>query len=78
MVHADVAETVQRTGTGPGGAGANDRSAPRSQGALRIPLAGQFSLGLDPDKAQEFDDETLPREGAKPGHSCWFPEWQGV
>ena len=30
----------------------------------------QFNLGLDPEKAQEFHDETLPQEGAKLAHFC--------
>src|ERR1700712_1364054 len=30
----------------------------------------QFNLGLDPEKAQEFHDETLPQEGAKTAHFC--------
>jgi phosphomethylpyrimidine synthase len=30
----------------------------------------QFNLGLDPDKACAFHDETLPQEGAKLAHFC--------
>ncbi|MBL6752257.1 MAG: phosphomethylpyrimidine synthase ThiC [Nevskia sp.] len=30
----------------------------------------QFNLGLDPDKAKEFHDQTLPQEGAKLAHFC--------
>ena len=30
----------------------------------------QFNLGLDPDKAREFHDETLPQDGAKVAHFC--------
>ena len=30
----------------------------------------QFNLGLDPDKAKEFHDETLPKESAKVAHFC--------
>jgi phosphomethylpyrimidine synthase len=30
----------------------------------------QFNLSLDPEKAQEFHDETLPAEGAKSAHFC--------
>jgi phosphomethylpyrimidine synthase len=30
----------------------------------------QFNLGLDPEKAQEFHDETLPKEAAKHAHFC--------
>ena len=30
----------------------------------------QFNLGLDPEKAQEFHDETLPKEAHKSAHFC--------
>ncbi|QEP42752.1 phosphomethylpyrimidine synthase ThiC [Ectothiorhodospiraceae bacterium BW-2] len=30
----------------------------------------QFALGLDPDRAQEYHDETLPKESAKVAHFC--------
>ena len=30
----------------------------------------QFNLGLDPEKAKEFHDETLPKESAKLAHFC--------
>ncbi len=30
----------------------------------------QFHLSLDPDRAQEFHDQTLPAEGAKTAHFC--------
>ena len=30
----------------------------------------QFNLGLDPDTAREFHDETLPADGAKVAHFC--------
>jgi len=30
----------------------------------------QFNLGLDPDKAREFHDETLPKEAHKVAHFC--------
>ena len=30
----------------------------------------QFNLSLDPDKAREFHDQTLPQEGAKLAHFC--------
>jgi phosphomethylpyrimidine synthase len=30
----------------------------------------QFNLSLDPDKAKEFHDETLPADGAKVAHFC--------
>jgi len=30
----------------------------------------QFNLGLDPEKAKEFHDETLPKDSAKVAHFC--------
>jgi phosphomethylpyrimidine synthase len=30
----------------------------------------QFNLGLDPDKAKEFHDETLPKDSTKVAHFC--------
>jgi len=30
----------------------------------------QFNLSLDPDRAREFHDETLPQEGSKTAHFC--------
>ncbi|PTY02964.1 phosphomethylpyrimidine synthase ThiC [Verrucomicrobia bacterium LW23] len=30
----------------------------------------QFNLGLDPERAREFHDETLPQDGAKTAHFC--------
>ena len=50
----------------PARAGARQRAV---QGALRVPLEDQF-LGLDPEKAREFHDETLPKEAHKQAHFC--------
>ncbi len=30
----------------------------------------QFNLGLDPEKAREFHDATLPKDSAKVAHFC--------
>ena len=30
----------------------------------------QFNLGLDPDKAKDFHDETLPKDAHKLAHFC--------
>jgi phosphomethylpyrimidine synthase len=30
----------------------------------------QFNLGLDPERARDFHDETLPKEGHKAAHFC--------
>ncbi|MDP1633659.1 MAG: phosphomethylpyrimidine synthase ThiC, partial [Gallionellaceae bacterium] len=30
----------------------------------------QFNIGLDPDRAREFHDDTLPKESSKVAHFC--------
>jgi phosphomethylpyrimidine synthase len=30
----------------------------------------QFNLGLDPERAREFHDETMPQDSAKVAHFC--------
>ena len=30
----------------------------------------QFNLGLDPERAKDFHDQTLPKEGHKVAHFC--------
>ena len=30
----------------------------------------QFNLGIDPERAREFHDETLPKDSAKVAHFC--------
>ncbi|MCM8529772.1 MAG: phosphomethylpyrimidine synthase ThiC, partial [Lentisphaeraceae bacterium] len=30
----------------------------------------QFNLGLDPERARDFHDQTLPQDGAKVAHFC--------
>ncbi|MGB4497177.1 MAG: phosphomethylpyrimidine synthase ThiC, partial [Methylococcaceae bacterium] len=30
----------------------------------------QFNIGLDPEKAREFHDETLPKQSSKVAHFC--------
>ncbi|TAK87913.1 MAG: phosphomethylpyrimidine synthase ThiC [Betaproteobacteria bacterium] len=41
-----------------------------SKARFEFRWADQFNLGLDPDTAKEFHDETLPQEGAKVAHFC--------
>ncbi len=41
-----------------------------SKARFEFRWADQFNLGLDPDKAREFHDETLPKESAKVAHFC--------
>ena len=50
--------------------GAQLRDNALSKARFEFRWADQFNLGLDPDKAQEFHDETLPQEGAKLAHFC--------
>ena len=49
-----------------------------SKARLEFRWADQFNLGLDPEKAQEFHDETLPQEGAKLAHFCSMKITQDV
>jgi len=50
--------------------GAQARDNALSKARFEFRWADQFNLGLDPDTAKEFHDETLPQEGAKLAHFC--------
>jgi phosphomethylpyrimidine synthase len=50
--------------------GAQLRDNALSKARFEFRWADQFNLGLDPDTAQEFHDETLPQDGAKVAHFC--------
>ena len=50
--------------------GAQLRDNALSKARFEFRWDDQFNLGLDPDKAREFHDETLPQEGAKLAHFC--------
>jgi phosphomethylpyrimidine synthase len=50
--------------------GAQLRDNALSKARFEFRWADQFALGLDPDTAREFHDETLPQEGAKLAHFC--------
>ncbi len=50
--------------------GAQVRDNALSKARFEFRWADQFNLGLDPDKAREFHDETLPKESAKVAHFC--------
>ena len=41
-----------------------------SKARFEFRWADQFNLGLDPEKAQEFHDETLPKDAHKVAHFC--------
>jgi phosphomethylpyrimidine synthase len=50
--------------------GAQARDNALSKARFEFRWEDQFNLGLDPEKAREFHDETLPQEGAKLAHFC--------
>ena len=50
--------------------GAQIRDNALSKARFEFRWDDQFNLGLDPDKAKEFHDETLPKESAKVAHFC--------
>jgi len=55
---------------GKGHPGAQIRDNALSKARFEFRWEDQFNLGLDPDKAKEFHDATLPQEGAKQAHFC--------
>ena len=55
---------------GKGHPGAQIRDNAISKARFEFRWDDQFNLGLDPDKAREFHDETLPQTGAKLAHFC--------
>ena len=50
--------------------GAQVRDNALSKARFEFRWDDQFNLGLDPDKAKQFHDETLPQDGAKLAHFC--------
>lgn len=50
--------------------GAQIRDNALSKARFEFRWEDQFNLSLDPDKAMQFHDETLPQEGAKIAHFC--------
>ena len=50
--------------------GAQVRDNAMSKARFEFRWEDQFNLGLDPDRAREFHDETLPKESAKVAHFC--------
>ncbi len=50
--------------------GAQVRDNALSKARFEFRWEDQFNLGLDPEKAREFHDQTLPQEGAKVAHFC--------
>jgi len=50
--------------------GAQLRDNALSKARFEFRWQDQFNLGLDPEKAKEFHDETLPKEAHKVAHFC--------
>jgi phosphomethylpyrimidine synthase len=50
--------------------GAQERDNALSKARFEFRWRDQFHLALDPEKALEYHDETLPAEGAKTAHFC--------
>jgi phosphomethylpyrimidine synthase len=50
--------------------GAQVRDNALSKARFEFRWEDQFNLGLDPEKAQEFHDETLPKDAHKLAHFC--------
>ena len=50
--------------------GAQYRDDQLSRARFEFRWEDQFNLGLDPDTAREYHDETLPADGAKVAHFC--------
>jgi phosphomethylpyrimidine synthase len=50
--------------------GAQVRDNALSKARFDFRWEDQFNLGLDPDKARDFHDETLPKDSAKVAHFC--------
>ena len=50
--------------------GAQVRDNALSKARFEFRWEDQFNLGLDPEKARDFHDQTLPQEGAKVAHFC--------
>ena len=58
--------------------GAQIRDNAMSKARFEFRWDDQFNIGLDPDKAKEFHDETLPKESAKIAHFCSMKITQDV
>ena len=50
--------------------GAQFRDNALSKARFEFRWEDQCNLGLDPERAREFHDETLPADGAKQAHFC--------
>ena len=50
--------------------GAQARDNAMSKARFEFRWEDQFNIGLDPEKAREFHDQTLPKDSAKVAHFC--------
>jgi phosphomethylpyrimidine synthase len=50
--------------------GARARDDAMSLARFEFRWVDQFNIGLDPDRAREYHDETMPMEAAKVAHFC--------
>jgi phosphomethylpyrimidine synthase len=50
--------------------GAQVRDNALSKARFEFRWEDQFNLGLDPERAREYHDETLPKDSAKVAHFC--------
>jgi phosphomethylpyrimidine synthase len=50
--------------------GAQIRDNAMSKARFEFRWEDQFNIGLDPDRAREYHDETLPKDSAKVAHFC--------
>ncbi|MBJ95402.1 MAG: phosphomethylpyrimidine synthase [Rickettsiales bacterium] len=50
--------------------GAQERDDLLSKARFEFRWRDQFALGLDPERAEDYHDQTLPAEGAKTAHFC--------
>ena len=50
--------------------GAQIRDNAMSKARFEFRWEDQFNIGLDPDRARSYHDETLPKDSAKVAHFC--------
>ncbi|MBS9782376.1 MAG: phosphomethylpyrimidine synthase ThiC [Arcobacter sp.] len=53
-----------------GHVGARARDDAMSRARFEFRWIDQFNIGLDPDRAREYHDDTMPKESAKVAHFC--------
>jgi phosphomethylpyrimidine synthase len=58
--------------------GAQARDNAMSKARFEFRWEDQFNIGLDPERAREYHDETLPREAHKSAHFCSMKITQDV